>query len=127
MTFVAKKADGVFGMKNLSKRETDPKKKRALLQLSDGSLVDDTFIVQQNLDNDYFSGLANFGAQLKNSDPKDDEREPAEDEVKQVMDVCDGCAEEPFERALVMGWRNVPKKLYSGAIHTPAVPACKAF
>lgn len=84
--------------------------------------------MQQNLDNDYFSGLANFGVQLKKApDSKAEEREPAEGEVKQVMDVCDGCADEPFERALIMGWRNVAKKLYSGALHIPTVPMCKAF
>ncbi|XP_033223058.1 uncharacterized protein LOC117176830 [Belonocnema kinseyi] len=128
VSFVAEKTEPIFGQKNLTKRDSDTKTKRALLQLSDGSIFDDSFIVQQNLDNDYFSGLANFGVQLKKApESKAEEREPAEGEVKQVMDVCDGCADEPFERALIMGWRTVAKKLYSGALHIPAVPMCKAF
>lgn len=107
------------------KRESD-KQKRGLVQLGDGSLVDDSFLVPQTLNNDYFAGLASFGEQTKQA-PKEDEREPAEGEVKLVMDICDGCAIEPFAKALVFGWRNVPKKLYSGALYLPAVPACKAF
>ncbi|XP_078043155.1 pentraxin-related protein b6 [Augochlora pura] len=111
--------------KKLEKRESD-KKKRGLVQLGDGLIVDDGYI-SQGLDNEYFSGLANFGLQLPKYENKDDEREPAEAEVKMVMDLCDGCGEEPFRKALIMAWRSVPKKLYSGALHVPAVPACKAF
>lgn len=119
--------DNVFGRKNVTKRGTEVKRKRALVHLSDGSIVDDALIVQQNLEDDYFSGLANFGAALKSPEPKEEEREPAEGEVRQVMDICDGCAGEPFERALILGWRSVSKKLYSGAMHIPTVPVCKSF
>lgn len=56
-----------------------------------------------------------------------DEREPAEAEVRAVMELCSGCAEEPFQKALVISWKNTPKKLFSGAYYTAAVPACKAF
>ncbi|XP_033327334.2 pentraxin-related protein b6 [Megalopta genalis] len=111
--------------KKLEKRESD-KKKRGLVQLADDLIVDDGYI-SQGLDNEYFSGLANFGLQLPKYENKDDEREPAEAEVKMVMDICGGCDEEPFRKALIMAWRSVPKKLYSGALHVPAVPACKAF
>ncbi|XP_076300233.1 pentraxin-related protein b6 [Lasioglossum baleicum] len=111
--------------KKLEKRESE-KKKRGLVQLGDGLIIDDGYI-SQGLDNEYFSGLANFGLQLPKYENKDDEREPAEAEVKMVMDICDGCSEEPFKKALIMAWRSVPKKLYSGALHVPAVPACKAF
>lgn len=112
--------------KKLDKREAD-KKKRGLLQLGDGSLYDDGYSIPQGLDNDYFTGLAGFGLHLTKGSNEEDEREPAEAEVRQVMDVCNGCADEPFEKALVMAWRSVPKKLYSGALFLPAVPACKAF
>ncbi|XP_072762129.1 uncharacterized protein B6 [Anoplolepis gracilipes] len=114
--------------KKLGKREIERKKKRELLQLSDGSIFDDGHSIPQGLDNDYFTGLTSFGLQLtKDTNEEEDEREPAEDEVRQVMDICDGCTEEPFEKALVMDWRTVPKKLYSGAFYIPAIPACKAF
>ncbi|XP_070157495.1 uncharacterized protein B6 isoform X2 [Polyergus mexicanus] len=113
--------------KKLRKREVEKKKKRGLLQLSDGSIFDDGYSIPQGLDNDYFTGLTSFGLQLTKDTSEEDEREPAEGEVRQVMDICDGCAEEPFEKALVMGWRTVPKKLYSGAFYMPATPMCKAF
>ncbi|EFN89054.1 Neuronal pentraxin-2 [Harpegnathos saltator] len=111
--------------KKLDKRESD-KKKRGLLQLGDGSIYDDGYSIPQGLDNDYFTGLTSFGLHLKETS-EEDEREPAEAEVKQVMDMCDGCADEPFEKALIVAWRSVPKKLYSGALFLPAVPACKEF
>ncbi|XP_076167921.1 pentraxin-related protein b6 [Ptiloglossa arizonensis] len=111
--------------KKLEKRESE-KKKRGLVQLGDGLIVDDAYL-SQGLDDEYFSGLANFGLQLPKYENKDDEREPAEAEVRMIMDVCDGCADEPFTKALIMAWRSVPKKLYSGALHLPAAQACKAF
>ncbi|XP_026673661.1 uncharacterized protein LOC113464971 [Ceratina calcarata] len=111
--------------KKLEKRDSE-KKKRGLVHIGDGLIVDDGF-VPQTLDNNYFAGLINFGQQLPKYENKDDEREPAEAEVKMIMDICDGCAEEPFEKALIMGWRSVPKKLYSGAVHVPATQSCKAF
>lgn len=112
--------------KTLVKRDSD-KIKRGLLQLSDGSVIDDTYLVSQNLNNDYFTGLASFGVELPKYKNKSEEREPAEAEVKMVMDVCDGCTPDPFEKALIMDWRRVPKKIYSGALWTPATPSCKAF
>ncbi|XP_076633052.1 pentraxin-related protein b6 [Colletes latitarsis] len=111
--------------KKLEKRDSD-KKKRGLVQLGDGLIVDDGYI-SQGLDNEYFSGLTNFGLQLPKYENKDDEREPAEAEVRMIMDICDGCAEDPFAKVLIMAWRSVPKKLYSGALHLPAKQACKAF
>ncbi|XP_012285014.1 uncharacterized protein LOC105702210 [Orussus abietinus] len=125
--------EGTFGDKVVSKRDSE-KKKRGLFHLSDGSIIDDSFLAPQGLDEDYFSGLASFGLQPSNKinqippqSAKEDEREPAEGEVKLVMNICDGCAEEPFEKALVMGWRSVPKKLYSGALYLQAAQACKRF
>ncbi|XP_043521494.1 uncharacterized protein LOC122534680 isoform X1 [Frieseomelitta varia] len=131
VTFVPKGKES--GVSESRRDEDDPekqdssKKKRGLAQLGDGLIIDDGY-VSQGLDNDYFAGLTNFGLQLpKYDENKDDEREPAEAEVRAIMDVCDGCAEEPFEKALIFGWRSVPKKLYSGAAHVPAVQTCKAF
>lgn len=112
--------------KTLVKRDSD-KKKRGLLQLSDGSVIDDAFLVPQSLNNDYFTGLASFGVQLPAHSTKSEEREPAEGEVRMVMNVCDGCTPDPFEKALIMDWRSVPKKVYSGALWLPAAQACKAF
>ncbi|XP_076230707.1 pentraxin-related protein b6 [Nomia melanderi] len=111
--------------KKLEKRDSE-KKKRGIVQLGDGLIIDDGYL-HQGLDNEYFSGLTNFGLQLPKYENKDDEREPAEGEVRRVMNICDGCSEEPFRKALIMAWRSVPKKLYSGAVHVPAASTCKAF
>lgn len=56
-----------------------------------------------------------------------DEREPAEAEVKAVMQVCSGCTPEPFKKALVLSWRSTSKKLYSGAHYYKGLPICRAF
>ncbi|VEN53951.1 unnamed protein product [Callosobruchus maculatus] len=75
-------------------------------------------------------GLAGIGQNTEISQKQkqaEEEREPAEAEVKAVLNICDGCDEEPFERALIFGWRTVPKKLYSGAFYKPAKPQCKVF
>lgn len=122
------KEDKVDDDKSVVKRESE-KTKRGIVQLNDGSLIDDTFLVPQALSNDYFTGLASFGVQIPppRNMSKSEEREPAEAEVRQVMNVCSGCAEEPFAKALIMDWRTVPKKLYSGALYLPATQACKAF
>lgn len=74
-------------------------------------------------------GLAGIGenVEISKKQKESDEREPAEAEVKAVLNVCTGCDEEPFDKALVFGWRTVPKKLYSGAYYTPAIPECKVF
>lgn len=123
MSFVARTED--VDDKKIGKRETEKKKKRGLLQLGDGSILDDGYVIPQELDGDYLTGLTDFG--VKGTNEEEYEREPAEAEVRQVMDLCDGCAEEPFGKALVIDWRSVPKKLYSGALYLPALPACKAF
>lgn len=117
------KTEDVNDKKRQGRREK--KKKRGLFQLGDGSILDDGYSISQGLDDDY-SGVTGFGL-VKGANEEEDEREPAEAEVRQVMDLCDGCTEEPFGKALVIDWRSVPKKLYSGALYMPAVPACKAF
>lgn len=89
----------------------------------DGALVSSAF--DQNL----LDGLAGIGQNepVLSKQKQSDEREPAEAEVKAVMNVCSGCDEEPFSKALVFGWRTVTKKLYSGAYYMPAVTECRVF
>lgn len=101
--------------------------KRELI-LHGGTIIDDGNISNE-FDQSLLDGLAAIGQNqpVQQLQKQYDEREPAEAEVKAVMNVCSSCDEEPFGKALVFGWRTVPKKLYSGAFYTPAVPQCKAF
>ncbi|XP_031776591.1 uncharacterized protein LOC100116515 isoform X2 [Nasonia vitripennis] len=113
------------------------KKKRGIVFV-DGSKVDESYLYQrpQLLTNDdntnFFAGLRSYGIIPTETDvdlrtSNQEEREPAEEEVRRVMNICNGCIKEPFERALAMSWRRVPKKIYSGALHVPADQNCKAF
>jgi hypothetical protein len=61
------------------------------------------------------------------STEEDYPREPAEGEVRQVMNICSGCDPEPFKKAEIISWRNTPKKLYAGALYSLANPECKRF
>ncbi|KAG7212707.1 hypothetical protein KM043_012978 [Ampulex compressa] len=112
--------------KKLEKRDSE-KKKRGLVDYTDGLMVDGGYTMPQGLDEDYFTGLASFSPDLSKNEDVENEREPAELEVKLVMEMCNGCAPEPFEKALIMDWRSVPKKLYSGALYLPAAQTCKGF
>jgi hypothetical protein len=86
-------------------------KKRALVQLTDGSIVDDS------AEPYIFEGLAQFGAQSFKDDVskrmtledeiKEHDREPAEDEVKAVMHLCSKCEVEPFQGASIFGWKDL--------------------
>jgi hypothetical protein len=78
------------------------------------------------------------GPQQQDDDDDDDDddtssreedypREPAEGEVRQVMNVCSGCDPEPFKKAEIISWRNTPKKLYAGALYSLANPECQRF
>lgn len=96
--------------------------------IGDGSFINepiDSNPFQQSL----LYGLAGIGENvaISKKQKESDEREPAEAEVKAVLNICTGCDEEPFDKALIFGWRTVPKKLYSGAYYTPAIPECKVF
>jgi hypothetical protein len=63
-----------------------------------------------------------------NSSTEDDyPREPAEGEVRQVMNICSGCDPEPFKTAQIISWRNTPKKLYAGALYSLANAECQRF
>ncbi|KAJ2954526.1 hypothetical protein O0L34_g2810 [Tuta absoluta] len=123
------------------KEETTPSKKdkRGLVMLTDGSVVDEALLssglTQDDEDEAAFqqsllSGLAGVVGNIpvqKEQKQTGDEREPAEAEVKAVMQVCSGCATEPFKKALVLSWRSTPKKLYSGAHYYKGLPICRAF
>lgn len=102
--------------KKVIKRETVVKdkkiKKRGLVQLKDGSIIDDGLLGSEYV----FEGLAQFGAPAfkqhltKMMDIEDEikehDREPAEGEVQAVMAICSICDEEPFKGAAVMQWKN---------------------
>nr|XP_021190849.2 uncharacterized protein LOC110376622 [Helicoverpa armigera] len=116
------------------------KDKRGLVALSDGSIVDEALLSPDLLEDNkedealfqqsLLNGLAGFVGNLPVQNLQKetvDEREPAEAEVKAVMQVCSGCAPEPFKKALVISWRSTPKKLYSGAHYYKGLPICRAF
>lgn len=85
--------------------------KRDLVTLTDGSIVDDKFF-----DNDWYDGLAQFGSKgLKQSltkrgnledEIKEHDKEPAEGEVEAAGEYCNFCMIEPFQSALVLGWKS---------------------
>ncbi|XP_017775430.1 PREDICTED: uncharacterized protein LOC108561848 [Nicrophorus vespilloides] len=111
------------------KRQTNnaDKHKRELV-LSGGHIVDDS-IFAGDFDQSLLDGLAGIGENrpVLQEQMKMEEREPAEAEVKAVMNVCSGCDAEPFAKALIFDWRSVAKKLYSGAVYTPARTECRVF
>ncbi|XP_011552614.3 uncharacterized protein LOC105384125 [Plutella xylostella] len=127
--------------KELKEETSSGKKdKRGLVALSDGSIVDEALLspnLSSNNDEDdilfqqsLMNGLAGFVGNLPiQNEQKDtvDEREPAEAEVKAVMQVCSSCVAEPFKKALVLSWRTTAKKLYSGAHYYKGLPICRAF
>ncbi|XP_048004482.1 uncharacterized protein LOC125240574 [Leguminivora glycinivorella] len=124
--------------KELGQYTTGKKDKRGLVALSDGSIVDDALLspnIAADEDDAMFqqsllSGLAGVVGNLPVQNVQKetvDEREPAEAEVKAVMQVCSGCTAEPFKKALVLSWRSTPKKLHSGAHYYKGLPICRAF
>ncbi|XP_057670307.1 uncharacterized protein LOC130902300 [Diorhabda carinulata] len=129
-TNTAPSFDTILETHNVFKRQEEnekaaPKKRQAIY---DEALLgtSGTYSFDQSL----LYGLAGIGQNEQISvkqKEEEDEREPAEAEVKAVLNICTGCDEEPFNKALIFGWRTVPKKLYSGAFYTPAVAECKVF
>ncbi|XP_050302833.1 uncharacterized protein LOC126740727 [Anthonomus grandis grandis] len=125
-----------FGDKIVKKREADEKKqKKRELFVAGGTIFDDGLtnlgptVSNQQLQQSLLYGLAGIGDNqpILRQQKERDEREPAEAEVMAVMNICSGCDEEPFDKALVFGWRTVPKKLFSGAFYGPAVTQCRVF
>lgn len=88
-------------------------KKRALVQLTDGSIVDDKDLVSNSF---LFDGLSQFGAVnfqenlSKHASIEDEirehDREPAEEEVRAVLELCSACEVEPFQGAIVLAWKD---------------------
>uniref|UniRef100_A0A182NLU9 Pentraxin (PTX) domain-containing protein n=1 Tax=Anopheles dirus TaxID=7168 RepID=A0A182NLU9_9DIPT len=106
----------------------DTKAKRDLLQLQDGSLLQSSEYI--------FDGLAEFGLpDFKNklgreTDIEDEirehDKEPAEEEVRAVMNICSKCAPEPFAKALVFAWKDAVTEL-GGALSAKASSHCGHF
>lgn len=120
------------------KRESAPSQrrrheKRALVQLTDGSVFDDAALDHSAYD---FDGLAQYGApafqaQLtKHMDIEDEirqhDREPAEGEVAAVLDMCSVCAPEPFQGAIIFAWKDV-KGVTKGALRGKTLGGCAHF
>ncbi|XP_045784986.1 uncharacterized protein LOC123880731 [Maniola jurtina] len=115
------------------------KDKRGLVALSDGSIVDEALLTPDLLDENeddivFQQSLLDGLAGVVGNQPVQnmqratvEDREPAEAEVKAVMQVCSGCTPEPFKKALVLSWRSTSKKLYSGAHYYKGLPICRAF
>ncbi|KAG4070161.1 hypothetical protein HA402_003851 [Bradysia odoriphaga] len=122
--------------KIVKKRETANNKKldkRALVTLTDGSVIDDRVIASNPFD---FDGLAQFGAPAfqehlnKMMDIEDEirehDREPAEGEVQAVLELCSSCDVEPFEGAIVMAWKDV-KVTTEHALSAKSLGGCGQF
>lgn len=110
-------------------------KKRALIALSDGSIIDDKSIPDQTQAFVY-DGLAQFGAGdfqenlMKQGDIEDEikmhDREAAEDEVKAVLSLCSSCQVEPFIGAVAFTWKDA-KITPDNALKGQSVGSCGAF
>lgn len=114
-----------------SKATDDEKKsKRGLVELTDGTIIDDKFF-----DSDWYDGLAQFGGNdFKNSLTKHDnledeirehDKEPAEGEVNAVGQYCNSCLVEPFESALVIPWKSASTS--AGVLKAKASKVCGDF
>lgn len=97
--------------KRLIKNEVDRKhnSKRALVELDDGFIVNS----YKDIDSTIFDGLSQFSAldgTGKHTDIEDEirqhDQEAAEGEVSSVLELCSSCAIEPFQRAVVLAWKD---------------------
>lgn len=108
--FKRESADNAMVKRDVSSRKHE---KRALVQLTDGSVIDDSVIAANPFD---FDGLAQFGAPAfqqelnKHMDIEDEikqhDREPAEGEVQAVLQLCSACDAEPFQGAIIFAWKD---------------------
>lgn len=108
-------------------------KKRALVQLTDGSVIDDKDLAENPF---FFEGLSQFGATDfqqnlgKHSDIEDEirehDREPAEDEVQAVLELCSACEIEPFQGAVVLAWKET-KVEAEHALRGHSIGSCGYF
>lgn len=110
--------------------DDEKKSKRGLVELTDGTIVDDKFF-----DSEWYDGLAQFGGnEFKHSLTKHDnledeirehDREPAEGEVEAVSQYCNSCLVEPFESALVIPWKSASPS--AGVLKAKASKVCGDF
>lgn len=108
-------------------------KKRALVQLTDGSVIDDKDLAENPF---IFEGLSQFGAADfqeglgKHADIEDEirehDREPAEEEVRAVLELCSACEIEPFQGALVLAWKET-KVQAEHALRGHSIGSCGYF
>lgn len=128
----------VVKVKRFASTSNDKKnnKKRALVALSDGSIIDDENIADDNGQYDY-DGLSQFGAANyqdgsggKNANIEDEikehDREPAENEVKAVLAFCSSCQTEPFAGAVAFAWKGA-KVIAEKTLNGRSVGGCFAF
>ncbi|XP_075155883.1 pentraxin-related protein b6 [Haematobia irritans] len=109
-------------------------KKRGLVFLDDGSIVDDPLIQGSAVLK--YDGLAEFGGQqfkeelgdIINVEDKisEHDHEPAEEEVKAVMALCGTCDTEPFQGAIVFAWKDAHEHL-NNALKGYSVGRCGNF
>ncbi|XP_034649983.1 uncharacterized protein LOC117889633 [Drosophila subobscura] len=109
-------------------------KKRGLVLLDDGSVVDDG--TDTGDAGEIYNGLADFGGQqfkqeltLKMSLEEEistHDREPAEEEVKAVMAICSSCHAEPFQGAIVFAWKEMQEHM-NNALKGLSVGTCGNF
>lgn len=124
------------GEKTITKREAKILEKRALVQLSDGSVVDDSQLATTSSEYD-FDGLAQFAAPAfraelsKYMDIEDEikqhDREPAEGEVQAVLQMCTACDAEPFKGAIIFAWKDVKHVQTKYAIKGHSLGGCGHF
>jgi hypothetical protein len=110
--------------------DDEKKSKRGLVELTDGTIVDDKFF-----DSEWYDGLAQFGgSDFKNSLTKHDnledeirehDREPAEGEVDAVRQYCNSCLIEPFDSALAIPWKSAAGS--AGVLKAKASKVCGDF
>lgn len=124
--------------KAVVKRQTDGEKtpiKRALVSLTDGTLIDDRDIAANAYD---FEGLTQFGAvafqealtRPKHSNIEDEirehDREAAEGEVQAVLSLCSACDVEPFQGAIILAWKDA-KITVEGGLRGHSLDGCGRF
>lgn len=123
-------------VRRIIKRASNPEKinkKRALIALSDGSIVDDKNLADGGF---IYDGLAQYAANdfqdnfARPGDIEDEikehDREAAEDEVKAVLSLCSSCQAEPFIGAVALAWKTAkiqPENTLKGR----SVGSCGAF
>lgn len=111
--------------------------KRGIVQLDDGSLVDDGVDSSDNSEiYSKYNGLADFGDQQFKHDLtlrmtleeeiSTHDREPAEEEVKAVMAICSNCDPEPFQGAIVFAWKDISEQM-NNTLKGLSVGTCGKF